>query len=99
MKLKAEIGRAAEELVNYIQKSTKQATPNRNQSSIKEDIPFEIRAPVQEKRSTRFTWQKNHRSEDKSRYEKLFRELKNKLQNLKQISNLNIISQTYQEQI
>lgn len=49
LKYKKEIERATEELINNIQQSAKQATPDLRQSSAEKDFPFEIRELVQEK--------------------------------------------------
>ena len=83
LKTEIDIEEAVENITKLIQNAAWQATPDRNDQTTTEECPIIIKQKLAEKRKARKRWQLTRAPQDKQRYNKIAKELKNLLHTLK----------------
>jgi hypothetical protein len=69
-------------LIKMLQNATKKATPSSEPQRASNNVPYEIKRLIAEKRKARSTWQRTH-TPDKRNYTQISNKLKSKLQELR----------------
>jgi len=70
-------------LIKVLQNAAKEATPNNDPQNTTNNIPYEIKKLIAEKRKARSTWQRTHTPDSRKRYNQTNNKLKSKLQEMR----------------
>ena len=69
--------------INMLQNAAKEATPNSEPQRATNNVPYEIKRLIAEKRKARSTWQRTHTPDSKRKYNQTSNKLKSKLHELR----------------
>jgi len=70
-------------LIKVLQNAAKEATPNSDPQNTTNNIHYEIKKLIAEKRKARSTWQRSHTLDSRKRYNQTTKKLKSKLQEMR----------------
>jgi len=69
--------------INMLQNAAKKATPSSEPHSATNNVPYEIKTLIAEKRKARSTWQRTHTPDNNRKYNQINNKLKSKLHELR----------------